>query len=340
MNQNVYKYDEIKRAEHMAVRTTVGWYRFTHQLVEVCGPDAASVLDSLYTATVSGLPIGKNKYNLMLDQNGLIKDDVVIIRRGEDKFWISNLNLYRVLGTLGAVAQSGARIQFYPVTNQYEMYSVQGPRSRDVLNTLLEKPVDEQKFFMMAENTFQGIPVLINRAGFAGEKVGYEIYIAPEQANALVGQLEATAASYGGREVKELQLMCWTLPTEKGLLLCRDLLDLTPYDVGYGRYVNWDHEFTGKEALAKNMEPKWELLGFTMDEDDAFVPSKHLGGPGARVYLGDEEIGRVSKFLYSYVLEKNIGYVLVEKGKVHLGDHVTLRHSDSYDAVICNRVFC
>lgn len=340
MYQNVFKYDEIKRAEHMAVRTTAGWYRFTHQVMEVSGPDAASVLDSLYTAPVSGLKIGKNKYNLMLDQKGLIKDDVVIIRRGEDKFWISNLNLFLVYGTLGAVAQTGARIQFYPVTTQYEMYSVQGPKSRDILNALLDKPVDELKFFTMEDNNFEGVPVLINRAGFTGEKLGYEIYIAPEHAARLATKLGETAARFGGREVKELQLMCWTLPTEKGLLLCRDMLDVTPFDVGYDRYVNWDHEFTGKAALEQNKEAHWELLGFTLDQDDAFIPSKHLGGAGAKVFLGDEEIGRVSKFVYSYVLEKNIGYVLVEKGRVHAGDHVILRHNESYDAVICDRVFC
>ena len=35
MYQNVYKYDDMKRSEHMAVRKTFGWYYFTHQIVEV-----------------------------------------------------------------------------------------------------------------------------------------------------------------------------------------------------------------------------------------------------------------------------------------------------------------
>lgn len=276
----------------------------------------------------------------MLDQNGVIKDDVVIIRRAEDKFWISNLNLYLVYGALGAVAQTGAQIAFNPVTAMYEMYSVQGPKSLELMNTLVAKPLDDLRFFTMEENEIDGVPVLINRAGFTGEKLGYEIYIAPDKTSVLVEKLSVDAAALGGREVKELQLMCWTLPTEKGLLLCRDMLDLTPFDCEQGRYVNWDHEFTGKAALEANQEPKWELLGFTLDEDDAFILSKHLGGPGAKVYLGDEEIGRVSKFVYSYVLEKNIGYVLVEKNRVKQGDHILIRHNDTYDAVVADRVFC
>ena len=42
MYKNVYKYDDMKRAEHMAVRETVGWYLFTHEIIEVTGADAAS----------------------------------------------------------------------------------------------------------------------------------------------------------------------------------------------------------------------------------------------------------------------------------------------------------
>ena len=45
MYQNVYSHDEMKRAEHMAVRTTAGWYLFTHQLIEVQGEDATAFLD-------------------------------------------------------------------------------------------------------------------------------------------------------------------------------------------------------------------------------------------------------------------------------------------------------
>ena len=82
-----------------------------------------------------------------------------------------------------------------------------------------------------------------------------------------------------------------------------------------------------------------ELVGFTLDEDDAFIPSKHLGGSGAYVYLGDEPIGQVAKFVYSFVLEKNIGLLVIERGRVKVGDHVTLRHNEDYDAVITERTF-
>lgn len=341
MYQNVYKYDDMKRAQHLAVRNTAGWYYFTHQLMEVSGPDAVATLEKLYTCPIAGMKIGKNKYALMLNEKGKIIDDVIIIRQAEDKFWVSNLNLFLLYGAFGGAMASGANIQFRPITGMYDMYSVQGPKSRQLLNTMLEKPVDDLKFFTMEDNSVDGIPVKINRAGFTGEKIGYEIYVAPAHAKLIEEKLRSNGPALGAVEVTELQLMCWSFPTEKGLLLMRDMLDLTPMDVGMERYVDWTKDFVGKEALLplKDQPPQWELVGFTLDTDDAFVPSKHLGGPGCKVYLGTEEIGRVSKFLYSFVLEKNIGYLLVEYGRVKAGDHVTLQHTEPYDAVVTDRVF-
>ena len=49
MNKNIFKYDDMKRSEHMAVRNNVGWYFWTHQLIEVTGPDVVPFLDYLYT---------------------------------------------------------------------------------------------------------------------------------------------------------------------------------------------------------------------------------------------------------------------------------------------------
>ena len=47
MNKNIFKYDDMKRSEHMAVRNNVGWYFWTHQLIEVTGPDVVPFLDYL-----------------------------------------------------------------------------------------------------------------------------------------------------------------------------------------------------------------------------------------------------------------------------------------------------
>ena len=78
------------------------------------------------------------------------------------------------------------------------------------------------------------------------------------------------------------------------------------------------------------------LYGFTVDEDDIFIPARNIGGPGTPVMLDGEEIGRVTKVTYSYVLEKNIGYAIVDNSTVKAGDKVMLH---GFEAVLCELPF-
>ena len=93
MYKNIFKYDEMKRSEHMAVRQTVGWYYWTHQLIEISGPDVVKLLEYLYPNDIGNIKVGRDRYTTMLNQAGEIIDDVVIMRMAEDRFWISTLFL-------------------------------------------------------------------------------------------------------------------------------------------------------------------------------------------------------------------------------------------------------
>ena len=82
INRNIYKYDDMKRGEHMAVRTTVGWYLWTHQLVEVTGADCVAFLEMIFPKRIGTLAVGRERYTTMLDEQGIIIDDVVVFRMG------------------------------------------------------------------------------------------------------------------------------------------------------------------------------------------------------------------------------------------------------------------
>lgn len=336
-NKNVYKYDEMKRKEHMAVRETVGWYFWTHQLLEVSGSDGAAFLDRIYANPIGNLKAGRERYTTMLNEQGEIIDDVVVFRWEENKFWISTLFLNKLVKWFDA--QKGTMdVKYEDITPRYDMYAVQGPKSRDMLNMITDTPVDEMRFFSFEERKIDGIPALINRAGFSGEKFGYEIYIAPEYDGMLESKLKTAATALGGQEVTDFQIMAWTLPTEKGFYYMRDLMHTNPLEVGLVGGIGWNKDFIGKEALLKIKEegPKHIMVGFTMEEADVRVNGKDLGGPGTPVIKDGEEVGRVSKCNYSYVLDKPIGYIYAETGKVAKGDTVTVNGAQ---AVICDTVF-
>lgn len=337
MYKNVYKYDEMKRREHMAVRENVGWYLWTHQLVEVKGKDAAAFLDLLFTKPIGTLKAGKERYTTMLDENGEIIDDVVVFRMAEDCFRVSTLFATYMLQWMAA-HKGEYQVTFENITAGIHMYAVQGPNAKELVNKLVETPVDDLKFFSFAENRIGELPVTVNRAGFTGEKTGYEIYVAADKADELEAKLHEAGDPMNAQEVTEFQVMAWTLPTEAGFYYMRDLRHTNPFETGLEKGIDWDKEFIGKEALLKVKEngPAREMVGFTVAEPDAYIQSRHLGGAGSAVLKDGEEVGRVVKYVYGFVKDTNIGYILAEAGVLKPGDVVQIH---GYDAVITEKNF-
>ena len=335
MYKNIFKYDDMKRAEHMAVRSTVGWYFWTHQLLEITGPDVTAFLEHMFAGNVSRLAVGRDRYTTMLDENGQIIDDVVIMRRSENVYWVSTLFATKT-DDWWYFHQGDYDVEWTEITDDWAMYAVQGPKSRALLEQLTKDSVADLKFFAQMETEIQGIPCLINRGGFTGEKLGYEIYVSPEHAEALEALLSPAAQALGGREVTEFQVMAWTLPTEAGFYYMRDLAHTNPLEVGLDKGIDWDKDFIGKSALEKIKAEgaAREMLGFEVPESDIYIQSKQYGGPGQAVILDGEEIGRVSKLVYSYVKETNIGYILAKKGVLKPGDHLKIH---GYEAVITEK---
>lgn len=337
MYKNIYKYDEMKRKEHMAVRENVGWYLWTHQLVEVQGADATEFLDLLFTKPISSIKIGKERYTTMLNENAEIIDDVVVFRLEENHYWVSTLFATDLIRWMEAHKENRA-VEYSNITSQYHMYAVQGPNALNMVNNIVDTPVDDLKFFSFANNSIGEMPVMINRAGFTGEKCGYEIYVSAEKADEMETILKAAGEKLGAEEVTEFQVMAWTLPTEAGFYYMRDLRHTNPLEVGLDKGIDWDKKFIGYEALNKIKEegPSREMVGFTVEETDIYIQSRHYGGPGEAVYVEGEEVGRVYKLVYGYVKDTNIGYIMAKKDALKVGDHIMIH---GYEAVITEKNF-
>ncbi len=253
MYKNIFKYDEMKRSEHMAVRTAVGWYFWTHQLLEITGPDVTAFLEYMYPNKIGNLAVGRDRYTTMLNEQGEIIDDVVIMRMEEDRYWVSTLFASKT-DDWWYFHQGDYQVDWTEITDEWAMYAVQGPKSREVLEELVKDPIGELKFFAHKEAEIEGIPCIVNRGGYTGEKLGYEIYVNPEDGERLEALLKPAAEKAGGREVTEFQVMAWTLPTEANFYYMRDLAHTNPFEVGLAGGIDWDKEFIGKEALLKVRE--------------------------------------------------------------------------------------
>jgi len=292
-------------------------------------------LDHIYANNIGSLAVGRDRYTTMLDEQGDIVDDVVIMRRDDDRYWVSTLYASKA-DDWWYYHQGDFDVDWDDVTAEWSMYAVQGPKSKELVGSLTTQPIDDLKFFAHAENQICGLPVVINRSGFTGEKLGYEIYVAADDRDAVEAAIREAAEKLGGREVTEFQVMSWTLPTEAGFYYMRDLSHTNPFEVGLEANIDWDKDFVGKEALLKVREegPTREMVGFEVPEADVYIQSKQYGGPGQAVLVDGEEVGRVSKLVYSYLKDVNNGYILAEKDKLHLGDKIKIH---GYDAIITDR---
>ncbi|MBN1315572.1 MAG: aminomethyltransferase family protein [Anaerolineales bacterium] len=328
--------DAATRVQHEAVRNAAGWYCWTHFLLEVTGADATAFLEKIYSSPIAKIKAGGAKYTTMLNEDGIIIDDVIVYRMEEDKYWISTLHLKKLIAWLDA-HKGESDVAYKDITTTTAMYAVQGPKSRELLNAFLAEKVDDQKFFTIRDNKFDDIPVKVSRSGYTGE-LGYEIYISPENAGLLEAKLAEHGKAFGAMQITEFQVMVWSLSTEKGYVLMSDLRGTNPLEVGLEGGIDWSKDFIGKEALEKIKAtgPKRQLLGFIADDEKAHIEAMSRGSFGAVVMVNGEGAGRVTKYNYSYTLGKSIGFALVDKTKAQVSDRVTI---SGYGATLTGRIW-
>ncbi len=320
----LFKEDKTARAEHQAVRENAGWYRWTHDLVEVTGKEAEKFLDHLFVGAITKTPVGRTKYTTMLNEDGKIIDDTIVMHMGEDRYWVSTLYAPQFIKWADA-HKDGAEVSYEDITKTVDMYAVQGPKSLEIMNALLAAPVDGLKRFAVADNKIGEILVQIHRSGFTGE-LGYEVYCKIEDTQAVEDAIRAACGKFSAPELTTLEVYVRSLPVEKGFALRQDMYGLTPYECGLDWSVSLDKDFIGKEALVKAKEegPKYKLVGLEyLSESYEDIAQKEI------VYRHGVPCGFVRAAIYGYTVEKNIGFAVIEAKKAVVGEHVTVGSNGS-----------
>ena len=216
-------------AEHIHTRSEAGLFDVSHMgQLRLVGTDAASAFESLMPVDVIDLPVGKQRYGLLLTDEGNIIDDLMFVNRGADIFVIVN-GACKVNDIAHIQGSIGAKCQVIPMPER-ALLALQGPKAVDALSRMVPG-VEKLVFMTGASFDWQGADLFITRSGYTGED-GFEISVHNDHvdafARALLAQAEVKPIGLGARN---------SLRLEAGLCLYGNDIDTstTPIEAG----LNW-----------------------------------------------------------------------------------------------------
>ena len=250
-------------AEHHHTRNAAGLFDVSHMgQLRLSGPEAATAFESLMPVDVVGLGLNRQRYGLLLNEEGGIIDDLMFVNRGSDLFVIVNGACKH--GDLTHIqARIGGRCT---VTPQFDrgLLALQGPQAVHALQRLL--PGVESLVFMTGRAfEWEGAGLYVTRSGYTGED-GFEIVLPADDAPALWQALLDAGVKPAGLGARD------TLRLEAGLNLYGQDMDesVTPYEAGLGWTVSLDEgrAFIGREVLERQKAdgvPR-QVIALVMDE--------------------------------------------------------------------------
>ncbi|MEM7801313.1 MAG: aminomethyltransferase family protein, partial [Chloroflexota bacterium] len=285
-------------ADYWHLRQKVMLYDVPEKPLEIVGPDALELLETIFTRKIGSLKIGRARYAIACTPQGGILMDGVLIRLAADRFWYVQAD-----GMFEPWLDAHAAGLNVTVRDPHSwVLQIQGPSSLNVLQAAIDgTPLDSFGYFHAGHFDFDGQSLLVTRTGWTGE-MGIEIYSGPETDHlALWDHLMQAGARY---ELRFGSLASMGIRRiEAGILDNGTDIDmhLTPFEAGLGGFVNFKKEsFIGRAALLE-ADRRPLLLGVTSDTG---VPQS-----GCRVYSAGHIVGKITAGDYSPTLEQGIGYV-------------------------------
>ncbi len=299
--------------------------------IDVQGPDAAELLDRLYTNMMSTLKVGAIRYGVMCRPDGMVFDDGTVIRLAEDRFLVTTTtgNAAAVLDWMEEWLQTewpSLKVYCTSVTEHWATVALAGPGSRDVLAGLApDLAVDNASFPFMTwrDAEVAGLPARVCRISFSGE-LAYEINVNAWDGLALWSSIQATGlvTPYGTETMHVLR-------AEKGYPIVGQDTDgtVTPADLGMDWVVSRKKaDFIGKRSFARadTARPdRKHLVGLLPVDPDILLPEgAHLIETGEVPAPPVPMLGHVTSSYRSAALGRTFALALVKGGRDRVGERL------------------
>ena len=349
--QNNESMHEAVQRESLAARASAGILdASTLGKIDIQGSDTSEFLNRVYTNAWSKLGIGKCRYGLMLNEDGMVYDDGVTTRISE--------NHYIMTTTTGGAANVMGKLEDYlqtewpeldvyltSVTDHFATASVCGSNSKKILNKLIpDLNLSDESFPHMSfkEAQIGKIKCRVMRISFTGE-LSYEINVQANYGKSLWEQCMEAGKEFNitpyGTETMHL------LRAEKGFIIVGQDTDgtMTPIDLQMDWIVSKKkYDFIGKRSLYRSdtmREDRKHLVGLATDDP------KEVLEEGAQIVSElnkkpVEMLGHVTSSYYSPNLNKSIALAVVRSGKNMMGQKLLIpMENKTINVIVADPVF-
>jgi sarcosine oxidase, subunit alpha len=317
--------------ECRAVRSACGIFdASTLGKIEVVGPDAAEFMNRLYINNWSNLAVARSRYGILLREDGFIYDDGVVARIGTDRFHVTTTTggAPRVLALMEDYRQTEwpeLNVWLTSTTEQWAVIAIQGPKSRQVLESLVEGlDISAAAWPHMSVGRGQicGVPMLLFRVSFTGE-LGFEINVPADFGLSVWEAVHAAGQAHGITEYGTETMH--VLRAEKGYIIVGQDTDgtVTPDDAGLSWAIGKSKaDFVGKRSLERasmKSTDRKQLVGLRTKEPGVTLEegSQVAAKSGQKPPM--DLIGHVTSSYASSVLGHSIALALIAGGRARLG---------------------
>ncbi len=321
-------YNHLK--EHVQVWDVAG-----ERQVEISGKDSAKLVQLMTCRDLSKSKVGRCYYCPIIDDKAGLINDPVILKLGEDRWWVSIADSDVILFAKGLAIGNNFDVKIFE-PNVY-ILAVQGPKSFKLMENIFGKKITEMKFFGFDYFEFSGAKHLIARSGWS-KQGGYEIYVEDTKSGlALYDHLFELGKEFN------VKPGCPNLieRIESGLLSYGNDIDNNdnPLECGLDKYVNLDNDidFLGKEKLQEIRK-----LGIIKKLRGVKIETKEID-ISKSIKLFDEknnEIGELRSGAYSPHFEKVIGIAMIFKPYWSISQPFKIQiNGETFSGKICDLPF-
>ena len=292
--------------------------------VEITGPDASKFVQMMTPRDLTKMSVGQCKYILLTNADGGLLNNPVLLRLGENRYWISLADSDILLWAQGLAVNSDLNVTI--LEPDVSPLQLQGPKSGEVMNALFGGSIMDLKYYWHREVELDGLHLIVSRTGWSSE-LGYEIFLQDEShGDELWEKIMAVGNQFGLKPGHTSSIR----RIEGGMLSYHADADINtnPYELGLDRFVNLEMkaDFIGKVALHRIKKN-----GVRRKQVGLQIECPPLKGPNNTFWdisKNGKILGKVTSAIYSPRLEKNIALAMISVESAEIGNVVDVSTQD------------